>query len=89
MAPKHSRPGANIILGDVARNQARKLTPAERIAVDRALAVLAENPDAGHPRPTIEHGGPMWEYQAPGTSIRIIYTMTLRKTILTVAYFEA
>lgn len=36
-----------------------------------------------------EHGGLMWEYRAPGTSVRIIYTMTLRRTIVTVAYFEA
>lgn len=89
MAPKHRKPGAFVVLGDVAKNQAGKLAPAERIAVDRALAVLAENPGAGHPRPTIENGGPMLEYRAPGTSIRVIYTMTTRRTIITVAYFEA
>ncbi|MEU1134767.1 hypothetical protein ABZ383_33760 [Streptomyces sp. NPDC005900] len=88
MAPKHRRPGAHVVLGDIAQSQARKLPPAERIAVDRALAVLAEDPGAGHPRPTIENGGPMLEYRAPGTSIRIIYTMTTRRTMITVTYFE-
>lgn len=88
MAPKHRRPGAYVVLGDVAQSQARKLTPAQRIAVDRAVAVLAEDPGAGHPRPRIEHGGPMLEYRAPGTGIRIIYTMTTRRTVITIAYFE-
>ncbi|MFK4070553.1 hypothetical protein [Streptomyces sp. NPDC029674] len=36
-----------------------------------------------------EHGVLMWEYRQPGTSMRIIYTMTVRRTIITVAYFEA
>lgn len=31
----------------------------------------------------------MWEYRAPGAEVRIIYTMTVRRTIITVAYFEA
>lgn len=89
MAPQHRKPGARIIYGDVAVRQARKFTPAEEIAVDRALAVIAADPTIGVMRIKPEHGGVMWEYRAPGTSVRIIYTMTVRRTIVTVAYFEA
>ncbi|GGV45986.1 hypothetical protein [Streptomyces spectabilis] len=89
MPPKHSRSGARIIFGPVAVEQAADFTPAEEIAVDRALSAIAANPLIGTLRPKTEHGGIMWEYRAPGTSVRIIYTMTVRRTIITVAYFEA
>ncbi|MFZ3592283.1 hypothetical protein [Streptomyces sp. BH104] len=89
MAPTHRRPGARIILGPTAASQAGRFTPAEEIAVDRALAAIAADPTIGATRLTLEHGGVMWEYRAPGASVRIIYTMTVRRTIVTVAYFEA
>lgn len=86
---KHRRPGAQIVLSDSVKGQARNLTPAEAIAVDRALAALSADPTIGVMRIKPEHGGLMWEYRAPGTSVRIVYTMTIRRTIVTVAYFEA
>lgn len=89
MAPPHRTPGARIVLDDVAKDQAHRLTPAGKIAVDRALSAIAADPTIGVTRLKLEHGGPMWEYRAPGTSVRIIYTMTIRRTIVTVAYFEA
>lgn len=89
MASQHRKPGARIVFGPTAAGQARDFTPAEEIAVDRALAVIAANPAVGQPRPRIEHGGIFWEYRAPGTGVRIVYTMTIRRTIVTVAYFEA
>lgn len=89
MAPQHRRPGARIVLGPTAVQQAAGFNPAEEIAVDRALAVIAADPTVGTIRPRIEHGGPMWEYRAPGTDVRIVYTLTIRRTIITVAYFEA
>ncbi|MGH4028505.1 hypothetical protein ACQB60_06165 [Actinomycetota bacterium Odt1-20B] len=89
MAPQHRRPGARIILGPTAARQADDFTPAEEIAVDRALSAIAADPTIGVTRLTLEHGGPMWEYRAPGTNVRIIYTMTIRRTIITIAYFEA
>lgn len=89
MAPKHRTTGARIVLDPTASRQPAGFTPAEEIAVDRALAVVAADPTKGTIRPKIEHGGTMWEYRAPGAEVRIIYTMTVRRTIITVAYFEA
>lgn len=89
MAPTHRRPGARIVLGPTAVEQAADFTTAEEIAVDRALAAIAADPTAGVMRIKTEHGGIMWEYRTPGTNVRIIYTMTIRRTIVTVAYFEA
>ncbi|MER5253057.1 MULTISPECIES: hypothetical protein [unclassified Streptomyces] len=89
MAPQHSRPGARIVLGPTAVAQAGRFTPAEEISVDRALAAIAADPTIGFVRTRTENGGIMWEYRASGTSVRIIYTMTIRRTIVTVAYFEA
>ncbi|MGW2223847.1 hypothetical protein [Streptomyces formicae] len=89
MAPQHRRPGARIILGPTAERQAHDFTPAEEIAVDRALSAIAADPTIGVMRIKTEHGGLMWEYRAPGTSVRIVYTMTVRRTIVTIAYFEA
>ncbi|WP_326708100.1 hypothetical protein OG758_00690 [Streptomyces sp. NBC_01474] len=89
MASQHRRPGARIVLGPTATDQAYKFTSAEEIAVDRALAAIAADPTIGDPRPRLEHGGVFWEYRAPGTSVRIVYTMTIRRSIITVAYFEA
>lgn len=85
MAPQHSRPGARIVLGPTAVEQAGRFTPAEEIAVDRALSAIAADPTIGILRTRPEHGGLMWEYRALG-SVRIIYTMTIRRTV---AYFEA
>ncbi|MFE0178510.1 hypothetical protein ACFWZ2_40015 [Streptomyces sp. NPDC059002] len=89
MAPQHRRPGARIVLGPVAVEQAGRFTPAEEIAVDRALSAIAADPTIGVMRVKTEHGGVMWEYRAPGTEVRIVYTMTVRRTIVTIAYFEA
>ncbi|WP_282790871.1 hypothetical protein [Streptomyces sp. CC224B] len=89
MAPQHRRPGARIVLGPVAARQAQDFTPAEEIAVDRALSAIAADPTIGTPRTKIEHGGVMWEYRVPSTNVRIVYTMTVQRTIITVAYFEA
>lgn len=89
MAPTHRRPGSRIVLGPTAVEQAGRFTPAEEIAVDRALAAIAADPTIGVLRTRTEHGGIMWEYRASGTSVRIIYTMTIRRTIVTIAYFEA
>ncbi|MEV6757083.1 hypothetical protein [Streptomyces sp. NPDC051214] len=89
MAPQHRKAGARIVLGPTAARQATGFNPAEQVAVDRALAVIAADPTAGAIRPRIEQGGPMWEYRAPGTEVRIVYTLTIRRTIITVAYFEA
>lgn len=86
---QHRRPGARIVLGPTAVSQAGRFTPADEIAVDRALAAVAADPTIGVMRIKPEHGGLMWEYRAPGTSVRIVYTMTVRRTIVTVAYFEA
>ena len=89
MAPTHRKPGARIIYSDVASRQARQFTPVEVIDVDRALSAIAANPTIGVMRIKPEHGGLMWEYRQPGTAVRIIYTMTVRRTIVTIAYFEA
>lgn len=89
MAPQHRRPGARVVLGPVAVEQAHRFSPAEEIAVDRALFAIAADPTLGILRTRIEHGGVMWEYRTPGTGVRIVYTMTIRRTIVTVAYFEA
>lgn len=89
MPPKHRKPGARIEYGDVAVSQADEFTAAEIIDVDRALSAIAADPTIGVMRIKTEHGGLMWEYRQPGTNVRIIYTMTVRRTIVTVAYFEA
>ncbi|MFF1696491.1 hypothetical protein ACFVXC_23235 [Streptomyces sp. NPDC058257] len=86
---KHSRPGARIIPGPVDAEQASRFTPAEEIAVDRALAATAAAPTIGILRTRTEHGGIMWEYRPPGTSVPIVYTKTNRRTIVTLDYFEA
>ncbi|MGW5868579.1 hypothetical protein ACWFRJ_41255 [Streptomyces sp. NPDC055239] len=89
MVLKRRGQGARIFLGPTAVEQADRFTPAEEISVDRALAAVAADPTIGILRTRTEHGGIMWEYRAPGTGVRIIYTLTIRRTIVTVAYFEA
>jgi plasmid stabilization system protein ParE len=86
--PRSSRPRARITFTDSAEKQIDALTDEADIrALDRALAVLSVDPDAGTPIPGSHPG--LRDYADDVDDVRVIYFVTALRTIVIVAYIEA
>lgn len=83
MSPKHGPRRAQVVFDDVARSQVEKLSLAESMKADRAIVALSVNPWLGD----LIGRTPLREYQEDG--VRVIYTTTVRGTLIIVAYLEA
>lgn len=83
MSPRHGPQRAEVVFDDVARTQIEKLSLAEAMKADRAIVALSVNPWLGD----LIGRTPLREYQEDG--VRVIYTTTVRGTLIIVAYLEA
>jgi mRNA-degrading endonuclease RelE of RelBE toxin-antitoxin system len=86
MSPKHGTPRAQIIIHPPADQQIQKLQldpPALR-AADRVLVLISQDPGIGK---DLVPGGMIREYREEG--VRVIYTATVRGSIVIVTYIEA
>lgn len=78
--------GAQVHFTEGARKQVEALTDAEEIRrLDRALAALANNPELG--RPT--RYAPIRDYRDDTEGVRVVYSVTLLRAAIVVAYVEA
>ncbi len=86
--PRHSRPRAKVVFSESAQKQIEALTDeAALLALDRALAVLSVDPDAGAPIPGSHPG--LRDYRDDVDDVRVIYFVTALRTVVVVAYIEA
>jgi hypothetical protein len=86
--PRHSRPRARITFSESAEKQIEALADeAELLALDRTLAVLSVDPDAGTPIPGSHPG--LRDYRDDVDDVRVIYFVTALRTVVVVAYVEA
>ena len=86
--PRHSRPRARVVFSPSAEKQIEALTDeAQLLALDRALAVLSVDPDAGAPIPGSHPG--LRDYRDDVDDVRVIYFVTALRTVVVVAYIEA
>jgi hypothetical protein len=85
--PRHSRSRARVTFTESAEKQIDALTDeAELLALDRALAVLSVDPDAGTPIPGSHPG--LRDYADDIDDVRVIYFVTALRTLVIVAYIE-
>lgn len=86
--PRHSRPRARITFSESAEKQIEALTDeAELLALDRALAALSVDPEAGLPIRGSHPG--LRDYRDDVDDVRVIYFVTELRTVVVVAYIEA
>jgi hypothetical protein len=86
--PRHSRPRARVVFSESAEKQIEALADeAALLALDRALAVLSVDPDAGAPIPGSHPG--LRDYRDDVDDVRVIYFVTALRTVVVVAYLEA
>ncbi|SEG94806.1 ParE toxin of type II toxin-antitoxin system, parDE [Actinacidiphila yanglinensis] len=86
--PRHSRPRARITFSESAQKQIEALADeAQLLALDRALAVLSVDPDAGAPIPGSRPG--LRDYRDDVDDVRVIYFVTALGTVVVVSYIEA
>jgi hypothetical protein len=82
--PSHHRPRkAEVVLSALAMKQTEAFSLDQALTAERALAAIAANPEIGDPKP-----GRIWDYQDDGGA-RVLYTMTVMRTIVIVGYVEA
>ncbi|MFJ2637398.1 hypothetical protein ACIO6U_36350 [Streptomyces sp. NPDC087422] len=79
--PRHSHPRARITFSESAEKQIEAQTDeAELLALDRALAVLSVDPDAGTPIPGSHPG--LRDYRDDVDDVRVVYFVTALRTII-------
>ncbi|WP_053642783.1 hypothetical protein [Streptomyces sp. XY431] len=85
MSPEPPLPRrAEVAFSDLAARQVEKLTAPQVHRLDRALVAISARPDIGHPLP----GGQLRDYRDDIDRVRVIYHVTLRRTIVIVGYVE-
>ncbi|MFJ1708519.1 type II toxin-antitoxin system RelE/ParE family toxin [Kitasatospora sp. NPDC088346] len=83
MSPETPR-RADVAFSDLAARQLEKLTASQVHRLDRALVAISVRPDIGHPL----DGGRLRDYRDDIDGVRIIYHITVRRTIVVVGYVE-
>ncbi|MET9879129.1 hypothetical protein ABZZ36_31525 [Actinacidiphila glaucinigra] len=85
MSPKHSRPRkAELFYSPLAHSQLEKIDTVEQAsAIERARGALEARPDIGELRPD-----GLRDYRDEDSGVRMIYFLTIRNTIIVVAYLE-
>ncbi|GEB60128.1 hypothetical protein [Streptomyces gardneri] len=89
MAPQHSPRRARITFSDSAAKQLENITSeAEIHALDRALVVVSVDPDVGEPLPGDGAGPHLRQYTDDIERVRLLYWVTVLRTVVVVAYIE-
>ncbi|MET9879236.1 hypothetical protein ABZZ36_32110 [Actinacidiphila glaucinigra] len=85
MSPSHSRPRkAEVFYSPLAHSQLEKITTVQQAsAVERARGALEARPDIGVLRPD-----GLRDYRDDESGVRFVYFLTIRNTIIIVAYLE-
>jgi plasmid stabilization system protein ParE len=91
MPDQPPRRRARITFSDTAAKQLEAITDDRAArALDRALAALSADPDMGTPLSTATPGGPaLREYADGDENVRVVYYVTVLRTVVVVAYIEA
>ncbi|MFD9807686.1 hypothetical protein ACFWZZ_10485 [[Kitasatospora] papulosa] len=89
MTHHQHRRRARIAFSDSAAKQMEGLTSeAEIHALDRALVVVSVDPEVGEPIPGTAAGPQLREYADDVERVRILYWISVLKTVVVVAYIE-
>ncbi|MEV7526185.1 hypothetical protein [Streptomyces sp. NPDC091371] len=89
MAQQHNRRRARIAFSDSAAKQLENITSeAEIHALDRALVVISVDPDIGDPIPGDTTGPRLRQYTDEVEAVRVLYFVTVLRTVVVVAYIE-
>ncbi|MFF8196520.1 hypothetical protein ACF05L_37945 [Streptomyces bobili] len=80
---------ARIAFSDSAAKQLENISSeAEVRALDRALVVISVDPEAGEPIPGDTTGPQLRQYTDEFEAVRVLYFVTVLRTVVVVAYIE-
>ncbi|MEU5757102.1 hypothetical protein [Streptomyces sp. NPDC047829] len=89
MPRPHGPRRARITFSDAAAKQLETLTSeADLHALDRALVVVSVDPDIGEPLPGDTAGLRLRQYTDEVEGVRLLYWVTVLRTVVVVAYIE-
>ncbi|MGW7415804.1 hypothetical protein [Streptomyces sp. NPDC054863] len=89
MPPQHGPRRARIAFSGAAAKQLDNVTDeAEIHALDRALVVVSVDPDIGDPIPGDTAGPQLRQYTDELEHVRLLYWVTVLRTVVVIAYIE-
>ncbi|MCY0932526.1 hypothetical protein OTB20_41665 [Streptomyces sp. H27-H1] len=89
MPTPHGPRRARITFSDSAAKQLENITSEADIhALDRALVVVSVNPEVGEPLPGSAAGPQLREYADDVERVRLLYWVSVLRTVVVVAYLE-
>uniref|UniRef100_UPI00366F0A57 hypothetical protein n=1 Tax=Bacillus tropicus TaxID=2026188 RepID=UPI00366F0A57 len=89
MPPPHGPRRARITFSDSAAKQLENITSEADIhALDRALVVVSVDPEVGEPIPGSGAGPQLREYADDVERVRLLYWVSVLRTVVVVAYLE-
>ncbi|OQD52369.1 hypothetical protein BM536_029515 [Streptomyces phaeoluteigriseus] len=89
MPPQQGPRRARIAFSDSAAKQLENLTSEAAIhALDRALVVISVDPGIGEPIPGDTAGPQLRQYTDEVEAVRVLYFVTVLRTVVVVAYIE-
>lgn len=89
MPTPHGPRRARITFSDSAAKQLESITSEADIhALDRALVVVSVDPEVGQPIPGSAAGPQLREYADDVERVRILYWVSVLRTVIVVAYLE-
>lgn len=89
MPTPHGPRRARITFSDSAAKQLESITSEADIhALDRALVVVSVDPEVGEPLPGSAAGPQLREYTDDVERVRLLYWVSVLRTVVVVAYLE-
>lgn len=89
MPTPHGPRRARITFSDSAAKQLESITSEADIhALDRALVVVSVDPEVGEPIPGSAAGPQLREYADDVERVRLLYWVSVLRTVIVVAYLE-
>ncbi|MGC5041108.1 hypothetical protein ACLQ2C_36835 [Streptomyces sp. DT73] len=89
MPTPHGPRRARITFSDSAAKQLESITSEADIhALDRALVVVSVDPEVGEPLPGTAAGPQLREYADDVERVRLLYWVSVLRTVVVVAYLE-
>lgn len=89
MPRQHGPRRARITFSDSAAKQLENITSEADIhALDRALVVVSVDPEVGEPIPGSAAGPQLREYTDDVERVRLLYWVSVLRTVVVVAYLE-
>lgn len=89
MPTPHGPRRARITFSDSAAKQLESITSEADIhALDRALVVVSVDPEVGEPIPGTAAGPQLREYADDVERVRLLYWVSVLRTVVVVAYLE-